>query len=184
MSATSSRESARGRSLILKHRMYWLWFAWSRAERARRFKAAKANDWSSVPLRHRHGEGASQPTADLAGALKRPPRVQHFAYLKEKELPDFLRRLASYEGDRQTQLALKLTLLTMLRTNEVRLGRKDELERLDGSEPLWRIPEARMKQRREHLVPLSAQAVRCLKDAILLSGAVRCCFPAKEAMAS
>ena len=40
----------------------------------------------------------------------------------------------------------------------MRFALKSELENLDGDEPLWRIPAERMKQEREHLVPLSTQA--------------------------
>jgi integrase len=52
----------------------------------------------------------------------------------------------------------------MLRTQEVRFGRWNEIEGLDGPSPLWRVPAERMKARSEHLVPLSRQAVAILQE--------------------
>ncbi len=39
-----------------------------------------------------------------------------------------------------------------------RFASADEFEELAGEQPLWRIPAARMKMRRDHLVPLSREA--------------------------
>lgn len=79
------------------------------------------------------------------------------------EIPAFLERLRAYqeEGDRRSAItrdAVLFALLTWVRTKELRLAVKSEFENLDGTEPVWRIPAARMKMGREHLVPLSAQA--------------------------
>jgi integrase len=63
-----------------------------------------------------------------------------------------------------TRLALGLLLLTFVRTSELRFASWREFEGLDGEAPLWRIPAVRMKMRRDHLVPLSAQAVGLLKE--------------------
>lgn len=109
------------------------------------------------------GRARRDPSNDLRGALRPSPRPKHHAYLRENQLPEFLKKLEAYDGDITTRLALRLTMLTMLRTNEVRFGRWEELEDLNGEKPLWRIPAERMKARREHLVPLSPQAVTTLK---------------------
>lgn len=55
------------------------------------------------------------------------------------------------------------TLLTWARTGEVRGAVWSEIEDLDGRQPLWRVPAERMKKKREHLVPLSSQAVAILR---------------------
>ncbi len=47
-----------------------------------------------------------------------------------------------------------------------------------ATRPLWRIPAEKMKARREHLVPLCAQAVAILKDLKLLTGNRSYVFPA------
>jgi integrase len=75
-----------------------------------------------------------------------------------------LQALETYQGERSTLLAIKLTLHTMLRTQEVRFGQWAEVEGLDGPSPLWRVPAERMKARSEHLVPLSRQAVAILQE--------------------
>lgn len=110
------------------------------------------------------GRATRDPSQDLRGALKSPGPRERRAALKASELPAFLKALEAYRGDRSTALAIKLTMHTMLRTQEVRFGRWAEIEGLDGPMPLWRIPAERMKMRSEHLVPLSPQAVGILRE--------------------
>lgn len=116
------------------------------------------------------GLAATDPTAHLRGALKPRARVKHMSRLPLGELPRFLEKLRAYdEGERRsstTRDGLMLTLLTWVRTKELRLALKSEFEDLDGKAPLWRIPGERMKMGREHLIPLSAQAVEIAKRAI------------------
>ena len=109
------------------------------------------------------GLASSDPTAHLSGALKPRPRVKHMSRLPLVEIPAFLEKLRAYqeEGDRRSAItrdAVLFALLTWVRTKELRLAVKSEFENLDGTEPVWRIPAARMKMGREHLGPLSAQA--------------------------
>lgn len=118
------------------------------------------------------------PTADLRGALQAPGPVKHRSALGASELPEFLARLDDYQGEDITRLALKLTLLTFVRTSEVRFARWSEFEDLDGPEPLWRIPADRMKMRRPHLVPLAPQVVQLLKEIRRYSGRSALLFPA------
>ena len=68
------------------------------------------------------GRATRDPAANLRGALRAAPKVKHFAALKEAELPEFLSRLDRYRGEPQTRLALKLVLLTFVRSSEARLG--------------------------------------------------------------
>jgi integrase len=63
-----------------------------------------------------------------------------------------------------SHLALRWTILTMVRTQETRFAEWSEIEGLDTAEPLWRIPGPRMKMRSEHLVPLAPQAVSLLEE--------------------
>ncbi|WP_397586839.1 tyrosine-type recombinase/integrase [Sphingobium fuliginis] len=109
------------------------------------------------------GLASSDPTTHLSGALKPRPRVKHMSRLPLDEIPAFLEKLRAYqeEGDRRSAItrdAVLFALLTWVRTKELRLAVKSEFENIDGTEPVWRIPAARMKMGREHLVPLSAQA--------------------------
>lgn len=110
------------------------------------------------------GRASRDPSQDLRGALKTPPPPKRRSALQATELPEFFKCLNLYDGDRATMLALKLVVHTMLRTAEVRFGQWTEIERIDGPEPLWRIPAARMKMRTEHLVPLSPRVVEILRE--------------------
>jgi integrase len=111
------------------------------------------------------GLASSDPAANLRGALKPRPRVKHMSRLPLVELPTFIEKVRDYqeEGDRRSAItrdAVMFALLTWVRTKELRLAVKSEFEDLHGKNPLWRIPAARMKMGREHLVPLSAQAAQ------------------------
>lgn len=84
-------------------------------------------------------------------------KVEHFAALELTDMPGFLERLA-LEKELQSVLACKLLALTWVRTNELRMMLWTEI---DGD--LWRIPDGKMKRRRDHLVPLSRQALEILE---------------------
>ncbi len=81
--------------------------------------------------------------------------------MSKKEIGEFLLALDGYAGYRTTVIALRLMLLTFVRTVELRMARWEEFD-LDAAE--WRIPAVRMKMRQEHIVPLSDQAVALLRE--------------------
>lgn len=110
------------------------------------------------------------PAVDLLDALKRPGKVKHRAKFKAGELPDFLHKLSVYHGKELTGLAVEFTLLTMVRTSETRFAAWTEFENWErGKNGLWRLSPERMKMDREHLVPLSSQAIDCLRQIKALS---------------
>lgn len=122
-----------------------------------------------------HERVESNPVAEVRpGEILKPRQVTHRAALPQKELPDFLRRLAVYEGDPTTRLALQLLILTAVRPGEVRGARWDEID-VDAAQ--WRIPAARMKMRIEHVVPLSRQALAVIEEMRPLSAAGELMFP-------
>ncbi|MCV5391663.1 integrase, partial [Escherichia coli] len=77
--------------------------------------------------------------------------------------PEFLARLAAYRGRKMTRIAVELSLLTFVRSSEMRFARWDEF---DFDNACWRIPARReeiegvrysyrgMKMKEEHIVPL------------------------------
>jgi integrase len=105
------------------------------------------------------------PVPNALPAMKPKPKVQHFAKLPAARLPEFFERLSRSGADPVTLLAIRWTMLTMVRTNETRFARPEEIEGLSAGNPIWRIPADRMKMSREHIVPLPKQAVALL-DAI------------------
>lgn len=110
------------------------------------------------------GRAERNPVPDLQGALKAPVR-KHHAYLKAADLPEFLQKLETYDGTMdgslQTKLALRLLLLTFVRTTELRAA---EWPEIDFNKAEWRIPAERMKMKELHIVPLSRQAVSVLRE--------------------
>ena len=124
------------------------------------------------------GKGVEHdPSVSLGDALATVGEAQHHKAMPAKELPGFLRALDLYDGEPQTRLALRLIVLTFVRTTELRGGQWAEIEGLDGPSPMWRIPAERMKKAREHLVPLSRQAVTVLRELRTLSGNSQRIFP-------
>jgi integrase len=82
-------------------------------------------------------------------------------------------------ADALTRLCMRMLALTSVRPGEATGARITEFEGLDGNNPLWRIPPARMKKKKEHVVPLSRQAVEVVKVARTITGNIDLVFPAK-----
>jgi len=118
------------------------------------------------------------PTIDIKGALRPPLPAKPRKALAAKEIPKFMSRLAAYDGEKTTGLALRLLILTFVRTGELRFAKWSEFEKLGSKEPLWRIPKERMKLRRPHLVPLAPQAVAVLEALEKLTGKGEYLLPA------
>jgi integrase len=119
------------------------------------------------------GRCTYNPAGEMKGALK-TKQVEHRAALTESDLPEFLRALDNYNGDMQTINALKLLMLTIVRTGELRGAKWSEI---DFDNATWRIPAERMKMKTEHLVPLSNQAVAVLREQHKLTGQYNLVFP-------
>jgi integrase len=111
------------------------------------------------------------PSADLRGALKSAGRPRGHKAMAPNEMPRFFKAIETYDGDPRTRLALRLIVLTFARTSELRAARWSEFENLGGNGPTWRIPAERTKMKREHIVPLSSQAVAVLRELRALPGA-------------
>lgn len=101
-------------------------------------------------------------TSDLKGALKKYKKG-HFAAISPDELPQFLQMLETNDARlfKQTKLAIKLILLTFVRTSELIQATWSEF---DLERAQWVIPAERMKMRIEHRVPLSRQTISILKQ--------------------
>src|SRR2546428_12633952 len=73
------------------------------------------------------GRAERNPVPDLRGALKTPVSKNH-SFLKENELPQYLKKLEAYNGDPLTKQALRLLLLTFVRTTELRAALWQEID--------------------------------------------------------
>lgn len=113
------------------------------------------------------------PAAALKGAIHRP-KVVHRKPMTRSQVTDFVTALDGYAGYRTTVIALRLMLLTFVRTVELRGALWAEID-LDRAE--WRIPAERMKMREPHIVPLSRQSVELLRELQSHSGGREMLFP-------
>lgn len=119
------------------------------------------------------GRAGRNPVPDLRGALKTPV-TKHHSYLKADDLKEYLPKLENYDGAPETKLALKMLLLTFVRTTELRAA---EWAEIDFDKAEWRISATRMKMKELHIVPLSDQAVAVLRELQNRTGNRKYLFP-------
>ncbi|MCA1851846.1 MAG: tyrosine-type recombinase/integrase [Beggiatoa sp.] len=120
------------------------------------------------------GRAERDPAADLRDALAPVKEKHHAAITDPKAIGALLCAIDGYQGDLPTRCALRLAPLTFVRPGELRGAEWTEFD-LDRAE--WNIAANRMKTREPHLVPLSRQAVECLRELYLLTGRGRYVFP-------
>jgi integrase len=89
--------------------------------------------------------------------------------LDDAELATFWNKIVLSPVSRPVGLALRLALITAARANEIAGAHKAEFQNLDSTEPAWIIPGGRVKNGRDHLVPLSPLAVETIRAAIDLT---------------
>jgi len=124
------------------------------------------------------GRCERDPAPDLRGALT-PHKSKHQAAVTPEELPALLRAIDGYGelGDKLTAYALRLLVLTFVRTNEL-IGA--EWSELDLDSAIWIIPATRMKMRSEHVVPLSRKAIEILREIRAMGCSSRYLFPGRN----
>jgi integrase len=115
------------------------------------------------------------PAKDLDVVAMPLPPVENNPFLRMPELPAMLQTLRKYSGRLNTQLGLRLLLLTGVRTGELRYATPDQFDLERG---LWIIPVVRLKQRKQltkkkrqrfadippYIVPLSLQAQEVVRN--------------------
>lgn len=99
------------------------------------------------------------------------------ALVEPKDIARLLSAIEGYDGDFRTKCALKLLPLLMCRTGELRFAEWDEF---DFEAKLWRIPGDRMKMGRDHLVPLSKQAIEILQELKSVTGHTKYLLPGRR----
>lgn len=131
--------------------------------------------WASAIFRYATAtlRADGDPAAALKGAIHRP-KVQHNKPLSRDQIGVFLKLLDVHGGQRSTKIAMRLMLLTFVRTIELRAAEWSEID-FEACE--WRIPSERMKMRVPHTVPLSEQALELLKELYALTGKGKFLFP-------
>ena len=111
----------------------------------------------------------------IAAALPKTAAVQrHQRALPHAEVRAALDRIRGCDAYLGVRLAFEFLVLTAARSGEVRNARWDEIDR-DGA--VWTVPAERMKNGREHRVPLSDRALEVLDEALELPAANDLVFP-------
>lgn len=116
----------------------------------------------------------TDPTFALRGALISPTVTSRAAITDPKALGGLLRAIDAFDGQPTTRAGLMLIALLFPRPGELRVA---EWEEFDFESSVWTIPEARMKMRRPHRIPLSKQAISVLTSLREISGGGSLLFP-------
>lgn len=118
------------------------------------------------------------PAIDMAGAIA-TVESEHRPALELNNITELVNRIDAYKGQPLTRMAVQLTLLTFVRSSELRFARWPEI---DFEKALWTIPPKRepilgvkfsyrgSKMRTPHLVLLPQQAISILKQIQAISG--------------
>jgi integrase len=117
-------------------------------------------DWAKA-AGYRSGDNPAVWQGNLDHLLANPRKahsVEHHGAMPYAEIASFLIELRKRPD--LSAKALELTVLTGLRSGEVL---RAEWSETDLANRVWTVPATRTKMRREHVVPLSVEAVRVLK---------------------
>lgn len=96
-----------------------------------------------------------------ATSLARDRKTQSFPNVGFAELPQLLKDVEATNSHKLIKIAINLLALLAVRPSELRFSVWSEF---DLKSKLWTIPAERMKMRRDHVVPLSDQAINLLQQ--------------------
>ena len=102
----------------------------------------------------------SDPCRDLRGALVPRKKGRLAALTTPDEAGQLMRNINNYNASQTVRYAMLLSAYTFCRPGEIR---NTEWSEIDFSKKVWIIPAEKMKARREHIVPLSHQAIKVLE---------------------
>lgn len=136
-----------------------IWRTKTETAKRLRGRVERILDWARV-REYREGENPARWRGHLDNLLPAPSRiakVNHHPALAFTEVPEFMATLRGRTG--VAARALEFLILTAARSGEVRHMTWDEV---DGD--TWIVPAERMKNQREHRVPLTERALDILKE--------------------
>lgn len=137
-------------------------------------------DWATVqgyrtgdnPCRWRNFLQEIYPASEQVKLSLNGGEERHFASMPYEEVSDFYSELKKRNG--VAVLALRFTILTAARSGEVFGATWDEI---DLKKEVWVIPARRMKMKKEHVVPLTAEMLSILDSLPELNSHL---FPGKK----
>ncbi|HBW9476027.1 TPA: integrase domain-containing protein [Klebsiella pneumoniae] len=118
----------------------------------------------------------ANPASGVGMAFEKPKK-QNMPTLRPEELPRLMRSLVMSNLSVATRCLIEWQLLTLVRPSEASGARWAEI---DLGAKLWTIPAERMKAKREHIVPLSPQALEILEVMKPISAHREHVFPSRN----
>jgi len=118
----------------------------------------------------------ANPASGVGMAFEKPKK-QNMPTLRPEELPKLMRSLVMSNLSVTTRCLIEWQLLTLVRPSEASGTKWAEI---DIDSKLWVIPAERMKAKREHVVPLSIQALDILEILRPLSAHRENVFPSRN----
>ena len=118
----------------------------------------------------------ANPLAGIGKAFK-PPKVTNMPTLEPEELPALMYQIQHSSTKLVTRCLIEWQLHTMVRPGEAAATRWDEIN-FESAE--WTMPAERMKKRKAHIIPLSAQAIRLLETLKPYTGHREYVFPSDK----
>ncbi|EIZ2453081.1 tyrosine-type recombinase/integrase [Cronobacter sakazakii] len=106
------------------------------------------------------GRAKYNPAPDLADAMK-GYRKKNFPFLPAEQIPAFNRALAGYSGSVVSKIATQVLQYTAMRTKELR---SMQWANVDFENRVIKIDAEVMKNRKQHLVPMSRQVYDLLRQ--------------------
>lgn len=138
---------------------------------------------TAVKIRQRMGQVFSyaiatgvievNPTAEMHAVAEKMAQHKPHPFLPFSEMPNTMALIRDCASGQQMKTAMMLMIYTASRPGEVRHAEWSEID-LDAA--TWTTPAAKMKMRRDHMVPLPRQAVELLKNMLSITGGKRYVF--------
>lgn len=139
-------------------------------------RAKKCRIWLRSIFEYAHALDRcdSNPAESLRVSSRSPRPSKPFPFLRESDLPDFLRNLRHTSSGPMVAAASWVTVYLATRPGMVRFMHWHEVDIHDG---IWHVPAEKMKSRRPYVTPLPWQVVQILKEMRPMAGEDGHVFP-------
>jgi len=138
--------------------------------------AGKVRRWVNQMFSRAIGQGLCElnPASELRQIAQEGHQEKQYPHLMEAELPAFLKALRQSRSQRRTLLMIWLVLRTACRPGMARWAEWSEFLLEDG---LWITPAEKMKTKVAHIIPLSRQTLKELRELHQITGQGQYVFP-------
>ncbi len=126
----------------------------------------KVKQRCSAVFNYAISEGLTDNNPTLALKFRKHIAENH-NHITYQDLPELVQSIEHGNLAPTVKAGLKIALLTFQRTHEIRFA---QWQHIDFDTGLWHIPATIMKMKRDHIVPLSKQAVAILKGLQPITG--------------